>query len=159
MVNEACEGQRQERRWYTLPAMRMCKPSDIHQQRREGQTEPSKNMFALSRVSLGIAGAEQLLSGSTNDHRKSGTCCSRLALRHSMGPIKWSLSVNLHCKCEAFFRFNCVLFFSQLLPSRIPVCRSQHASACRFNTSLCVEVLGMVPCVLGVGWSFRGGKR
>ena len=59
MADEACEGQRQERPWYGLPAMLMCKLFDIHRQRREGQTEPSKKR-ACSLQSFGKAGAEQV---------------------------------------------------------------------------------------------------
>ena len=143
MVNEGCEGQRQERPWYRFPAMLMCKPFDAHRQRRERRTEPSKKHVCSLQSFPRDSWSGAVLSGGANDQKKSGTCCSRLAFRHSIDQINWLLLVNLRATRFSFKymffskRFCFCLCSSLLLPLALtpPACRSQHASVCRFETS------------------------
>ena len=117
---------------------------------RHTDTEPlEKHVFLSSFPQDSWSGA---LSGSANDQRRSGTCCSRLALKHSM--VRSSgCSADLRLQVLSRFLFNFVfvkgsfvsVFSFPLLPSppsrsHVPktVCRSQHASACTFKTSPCV---------------------
>ena len=51
-----------------------------------------KSLLVPLRISFRILGAEQ---SSANDQMESGTCCRRLALKHSMGKIMYLSSLSL----------------------------------------------------------------
>ena len=141
MANCAREGQSQGKLWWRLPAMLMCKPNRsiyIGEGRKTNRTILKACMLSPEFPRESWSGTA--LSVGANDQRKSGTCCSRPALKHSVGKIEWLLSVNLRWTCYAVFFvfFNVLLFLSLLSPSSPlltpPVCSSRHASVCRFKT-------------------------
>ena len=103
MVNEASEGQRQERTWWRLPAMLMCKPFENISKGTKDKPNHLKSMFVLSRVSLGIAAAEQLYQVARMMKRNRERVVLDPFSNIQMCKIKWLLSVNPRCKCLVVF--------------------------------------------------------
>ena len=141
MVNEASEGQRQERTWWRLPAMLMCKPFENISKGTKDKPNHLKSMFVLSRVSLGIAAAEQLYQVARMMKRNRERVVLDPFSNIQMCKIKWLLSVNPRCKCLVVF-FSLVFqslfcFLSLLSPFPFPMFRNLHTgfstvfSACR----------------------------